>query len=64
MNASDFVALLPLITISGTAVVVMIAIAIRRNHRVAVAISLIGVAAAWRAFGLPHPLHHGRSPAC
>src|SRR6202047_3552408 len=46
MNASDFVALLPLITISGTAIVVMIAIAIRRNHRVAVAISLIGVAAA------------------
>ena len=46
MNASDFVALLPLITISGTAVVVMIAIAIRRNHRVAVAISLIGVAVA------------------
>src|SRR6266853_2023298 len=46
MNASDFVALLPLITTSGTAVVVMIAIAIRRNHGVAVAISLIGVAAA------------------
>src|SRR5260370_41839618 len=46
MNASDFVALLPLITISGTAVIVMIAIATRRNHRVAVAISLIGVAAA------------------
>ena len=46
MNAADFAALLPLITISTTAVVVMIAIAIRRNHRVAVAISLIGVAAA------------------
>ena len=46
MNASDFVALLPLITISTTAFVVMIAIAIRRNHSVAVAISLIGVAAA------------------
>ena len=46
MNAADFVALLPLITISTTAVVVMIAIAIRRNHRVAVAISLVGVAAA------------------
>jgi NADH-quinone oxidoreductase subunit N len=46
MNAADFVALLPLITISTTAVVVMIAIAIRRNHKVTVAISLIGVAAA------------------
>src|SRR5216683_2814672 len=44
MNGADFVALLPLIAISTTAVVVMIAI--RRNHRVALAISLIGVAVA------------------
>jgi NADH-quinone oxidoreductase subunit N len=46
MNVGDCVALLPLITISTTAVVVMIAIAIRRNHKVAVVISLIGVVAA------------------
>lgn len=46
MNAADFVALLPLITISATAVVLMVAIAIRRNHKVAVVISLIGVAVA------------------
>jgi NADH-quinone oxidoreductase subunit N len=46
MNAADFVALLPLLTISATAVVLMIAIAIRRNHKAAFAISLIGVAAA------------------
>src|SRR5260370_5550217 len=46
MNAVDFIAVLPLITISATAVVVMIAIAIRRNHKVAAAISLTGVAAA------------------
>jgi NADH-quinone oxidoreductase subunit N len=46
MSAADLVALLPLIAISATAVVVMISIAIRRNHKVAVAISLIGVAAA------------------
>jgi NADH-quinone oxidoreductase subunit N len=46
MNAADFVALLPLLTISTTAIVVMIAIAIRRNHKVAFAISLIGVGAA------------------
>lgn len=43
MNTADFVALLPLLTISATAVVLMIAIAIRRNHKVAVTISLIGV---------------------
>jgi NADH-quinone oxidoreductase subunit N len=47
MSAADFTALLPLITASTTAVVLMIAIAIRRNHKVAVAISLIGVVAAF-----------------
>ena len=47
MSAADFTALLPLITASTTAVVLMIAIAIRRNHKVAVAISLIGVMAAF-----------------
>src|ERR1700733_684750 len=52
MNALDFIALLPLITISATAVVVMISIAIRRNHKVAVAVSLIGVAAALESLTL------------
>jgi len=46
MNAADYVALLPLITIAATAVVVMIAIAIRRNHRASIVISLLGVSAA------------------
>src|ERR1700692_1509062 len=46
MNAADWIALLPLLTIATTAAVVMIAIAIRRNHKLAVMISLIGVAAA------------------
>jgi NADH-quinone oxidoreductase subunit N len=51
MNAADFVALLPLITISATAIVVMIAIAIRRNHKASIVISLLGVSAA--IAGLP-----------
>jgi NADH-quinone oxidoreductase subunit N len=46
MNAADFVALLPLITIAATAIVVMIAIAIRRNHKASIVISLLGVSAA------------------
>ncbi|HEY1213661.1 MAG TPA: NADH-quinone oxidoreductase subunit N, partial [Bryobacteraceae bacterium] len=46
MNRADFVALLPLITISATAIVLMIAIAIRRNHKVALMISLLGIAVA------------------
>src|SRR5260370_325671 len=46
MSAADFVALLPLITIAATAIVVMIAIAIRRNHKASIVISLLGVSAA------------------
>ena len=46
MNAADFVALLPLITLPATAIVVMIAIAIRRNHKASIVISLLGVSAA------------------
>jgi NADH-quinone oxidoreductase subunit N len=51
MNAADFVALLPLITLPATAIVVMIAIAIRRNHKASIVISLLGVSAALA--GLP-----------
>jgi NADH-quinone oxidoreductase subunit N len=46
MSAADFAVLLPLTTISTTAVLLMISIAIRRNNKAAVMISLIGVAAA------------------
>jgi NADH-quinone oxidoreductase subunit N len=46
MNAADVIALLPLLTIATTAVVVMIAIAIRRNHRVVLILSLLGALAA------------------
>jgi NADH-quinone oxidoreductase subunit N len=46
MSHADFAALLPLLITSTAAVIVMIAIAIRRNHKAAAAISLIGLAAA------------------
>jgi NADH-quinone oxidoreductase subunit N len=52
MNAGAVVALLPLLTIATTAVVVMLAIAIRRNHKVAAAISLIGIAVALGSLAL------------
>jgi NADH-quinone oxidoreductase subunit N len=47
MSASDFAVLLPLTMTSATAVILMIAIAIRRNHKVAFVISLMGLAAAF-----------------
>ena len=45
MNVADYAASLPLLITSASAVVLMIAIAIRRDHKLAVAISLIGIAA-------------------
>jgi NADH-quinone oxidoreductase subunit N len=46
MSHADFAALLPLLITSTAAVILMIAIAIRRNHKAVAAISLIGLAAA------------------
>ncbi len=53
MNAAEFVALLPLIAIAATAIAVMIAIAIRRNHKASIVISLLGVSAALASLRLP-----------
>jgi NADH-quinone oxidoreductase subunit N len=47
MNAADFKALLPLVLIAGTAVVAILAIALRRNHAQTAAIALLGLAAAF-----------------
>jgi NADH-quinone oxidoreductase subunit N len=47
MSTADLAALLPLLIMSATAVVVMLAIAIRRNHLVAATIALVGVAASF-----------------
>ena len=46
MSHADFAALLPLMIISATTVLLMLSIAIRRNHRAAALISLSGLAAA------------------
>jgi NADH-quinone oxidoreductase subunit N len=52
MSHANFAALLPLTIVSATAVFLMIAIAIRRNHKAAVIISLIGLAAALGSLAL------------
>lgn len=46
MSYADFAALSPLIVISATAVLLMLFIAIRRNHRAATVISLLGLGVA------------------
>lgn len=52
MNHPDFAALLPLTIVSATAVFLMIAIAIRRNHKAGLTIALIGLAAALGSLAL------------
>jgi NADH-quinone oxidoreductase subunit N len=49
VDSADFAALLPLLIVGGTAVLVMLAIAIRRNHVLTVALTLIGLASALAA---------------
>ncbi len=56
MNPSDAIAIMPLLILAGTPVVVMCAIAIGRNHRVATAISLAGLAATFGSLWLAEPL--------
>lgn len=47
MNATDLFALLPLLLTAGTAVLVMLAIAVVRNHALSLWITLIGLAASF-----------------
>jgi NADH-quinone oxidoreductase subunit N len=47
MTSADFMALLPLLVLSGAAVVVMLAAAFYRSHRLSLALTLIGLAGAF-----------------
>jgi NADH-quinone oxidoreductase subunit N len=47
MTATDWIVLLPLVVIAGTAIAVMLAIAIRRSHAVAAAVTVLGFCAAF-----------------
>jgi NADH-quinone oxidoreductase subunit N len=56
MNAADMLALLPLLVIAGTAVLVMLGIALRRNHALAMALTLVGLAVAFISIAAALPL--------
>src|SRR5690348_16912130 len=56
MNATDLFALLPLLLTAGTAVVVMLAITIVRNHVLSLWITLIGLAASFASLWPIAPL--------
>ena len=56
MDARDITALLPLILLAGTANVVMLAIAFKRNHALAAGLTLAGLGAAFLALFTASPL--------
>ena len=49
MNGTDFIALSPLLVLSATPIVVMLAIAIRRDQALSAGISILGMMAAFAA---------------
>jgi len=56
MDARDITALLPLIVLAGTANVVMLAIAFKRNHALTAGLTLAGLAAAFLSLFAASPL--------
>lgn len=55
MTAADVLALLPLLQVAATSVVVMLAIAVGRNHAVALGLTLAGLAASFCSIFFVHP---------
>ncbi len=56
MNTTNTLALLPLLLVSGTAVVVMLGIAVRRSHKLTAGLTLTGLAAAFLSIFAVAPL--------
>jgi NADH-quinone oxidoreductase subunit N len=55
MRSADLLAILPLVVVAATAVVVMLAIAVRRNHQVTAALTLAGLALAFASIWMAEP---------
>src|SRR5271168_30744 len=56
MTTADMLALLPLLVVAGTAVLVMLAIACKRNHALAAGLTLAGLAAAFISIWAAAPM--------
>ena len=56
MNATDTLALLPLLLLAGTAVVVMLGIAVKRSHELTAGLTLTGLAASFLSVCAVAPL--------
>ena len=47
VSANELIALLPLLIVAGTSIVVMLAVAVHRDHRLSASLTFIGLAAAF-----------------
>lgn len=55
MNATELLAILPLLLIAGTSVLVMLAIAVRRSHTLAAGLTVVGLCAAFASLFVAAP---------
>lgn len=56
MTRSDAIALLPLIVVAGTSMLLMLATAVRRSHGFTIALTLVGLAAAFGSIWIAAPI--------
>lgn len=55
MRSADLLAILPLVVVAAATIVVMLAIAVRRSHRITAALTLIGLALAFASIWMAAP---------
>ena len=55
MGGHDLIALLPLLIVAGTSILVMLAVAAHRDHRVSATLTLLGLAAAFASLWVAAP---------
>ena len=60
MNGTDLIAILPFLVVGGAVTIVMLVIALHRNHRLTAFLSLLGLALSLVAIGPAAPWRHAR----
>ena len=55
MGGHDLIALLPLLIVAGTSILVMLAVAVHRDHRISATLTLVGLAAAFASLWIAAP---------
>ena len=64
VSENQLIALLPLLIVAGTSIVVMLAVAVHRDHRLSATLTFIGLAAAFASLWIAAPQRRSRSRRC